>query len=891
MKNAVCTTLRRLWPALIAVGASALPTVAQAQLEEVIVTAQKRAESVQDVPIAITAFDEEALRNKQINGFADMRFTAPNVSYTKGNFTGNNFQIRGVGTNLVAASADSGVGVHVNEIPLISPRLFETEYYDIEQVAVLRGPQGTLYGRNSTGGAANMITRPANLDGRNGNLEGQYGNFDHKKLSGAINLPLTDSLALRFAGLWLDREGYTENVYNGSDVDGRDQVSLRASLRWLPTDTTQVDLMLSWFDEDSTRTRSQKTLCHNDPSGVMGCLPDRLDFDVPNPSSQLSNILASNALLGPLGAFTLGSNVRGEVPRDLRKVASERAPLYRADETLVTLNIAQEIGDYTLAFVGGYQDTTVLSQMDYQWTVADPFPIPALLPVVAPTAAGTLYADGLWPISAPSANSTGSVGGHIDSFSPGLEAYDQSNQSSEQVSAELRLQSDFAGPLNFLVGGFWMDVELDNQYWVFSSGFDYFASVFPAAALGLDGMGWVGPQFNNETGDYGIRSQALFGEIYYELTDTLKLTVGARYTQDRKTIEDRQILFNNDPVTGAPVLQPLGADLPIPTATRRASKDWRETTGRIVIDWSVTADTLAYASLSRGYKGGGFNPPFDPVQFPSQKPDFAPEFVDALEIGTKNTLLDNTLQANFSAFLYDYTDMQVSKIVNRTSFNENTDAQIWGGEAELVFAPNASWVVNANLAYLNTEVKDFESFDTRDPTAGRSDVTLLKDLSNASNCVALLAPDVYAAQFGSPFTSCSALAAAGVPITDGIAQNLDGNQLQNAPEWSLSLGAQYNLSFADSSALSLRVDYYWQDAMYARMFNRPIDRIDAWDIWNAQATYTSADGQWYARAYIKNIADDDHLVAMYVTDPSSGLFTNVFSIEPRTYGLALGYNF
>ncbi|HBX72014.1 MAG TPA: TonB-dependent receptor, partial [Halieaceae bacterium] len=324
-----------------------------------------------------------------------------------------------------------------------------------------------------------------------------------------------------------------------------------------------------------------------------------------------------------------------------------------------------------------------------QWTVADPLPIPALLPVVAPTAAGTLYADGLWPISAASANSTGSVGGHIDSFSPGLEAYDQSNQSSEQVSAELRLQSDFAGPLNFLVGGFWMDVELDNQYWVFSSGFDYFASVFPAAALGLDGMGWVGPQFNNETGDYGIRSQALFGEIYYELTDTLKLTVGARYTQDRKTIEDRQILFNNDPVTGAPVLQPLGADLPIPTATRRASNDWRETTGRIVIDWSVTADTLAYASLSRGYKGGGFNPPFDPVQFPSQKPDFAPEFVDALEIGTKNTLLDNTLQANFSAFLYDYTDMQVSKIVNRTSFNENTDAQIWGGEAELVFAPNA----------------------------------------------------------------------------------------------------------------------------------------------------------------------------------------------------------
>ncbi|MDP4652389.1 MAG: TonB-dependent receptor, partial [Haliea sp.] len=91
-----------------------------------------------------------------------------------------------------------------------------------------------------------------------------------------------------------------------------------------------------------------------------------------------------------------------------------------------------------------------------------------------------------------------------------------------------------------LVGGFWMDVDLDNQYWVFSSGFDYFANVFPAAALGLDGFGWVGPQFNNETADYGIRSQAVFGEIYYALSDTVTLTVGARYTQDKKTIEDRQ---------------------------------------------------------------------------------------------------------------------------------------------------------------------------------------------------------------------------------------------------------------------------------------------------------------------------------------------------------------
>jgi outer membrane receptor protein involved in Fe transport len=879
---------------LSAAVAAALSASAQAQLEEVMVTAQKRTESAQDVPIAITAFDESAMRDRQIVGFADMRFTAPNVSYNKGNFTGNNFQIRGVGSNLVAASADQGVGIHVNEVPLISPRLFETEYYDIEQLAILRGPQGTLYGRNSTGGAANMITRRAEVggDGITGNVEGQYGNYDHTRFIGAVNVPVNDQFAMRFSGIYLNREGYTENIITGTDVDGRDQYSVRGAFRWLPTETTTVDLMLSYFEENSTRSRSQKTMCHNDPTGVLGCLPDKLDFDVPNPSSQLANILASDAVLGPLGVFTLGSNERNAVPRDLRKVASNRDPVYEADESLATLTINQELGNnYSATFIGGYQDTTVLSQMDYQWTPGPAATIPAFLPAVAPGAAQALFSNnGLWPISAPSVNSTGAIGGNIDSFNPTLETYDQSNQSSTQWSAELRLQSDLDGPFNFVVGGFWMDVDLDNQYWVMASGFDYFASVFPAAALGLDGVGWVGPQFNNETVDYNIVSQAIFGEVYYDITDKLKLTVGGRYTIDEKTITDRQVLFNND-ANGVPILQPFGADLPIPIAARTETIQFEEVTGRVVLDYAINDNSLLYGSFSRGYKGGGFNPPFNAAEFPGQKPDFEPEFVDAWEIGMKNTWLDNRLQANFSAFLYDYTDMQISQIINRTSFNQNTDAEIWGGEAEFVFAPTINWLFNANFAYLKTEIQNFSSLDTRDPTNGRSDVTLIKDLSNASNCVALLAPDVFAAAAGSQFSSCSALAAAGVPITDGIQMDLAGNRLQNSPELTVSLGAQYNMDMGETGDLALRVDYYWQDEMYARVFNLPIDKIDAWDVWNAQATFTTRDERWIARAFVKNIGDENHLVGMYVTDPSSGMFTNVFTIEPRTYGVALAYNF
>jgi len=889
-------TLARKKPLALAIStavAAIISVNASAQLEEVIVTAQKRAESAQDVPIAITAFDAEALTAKQIVGFADMRFSAPNVSYTKANFAGNNFQIRGVGTNLVAASADNGVGVHVNEVPLISPRLFETEYFDVEQVAVLRGPQGTLYGRNSTGGAVNMITRNAHTDGLEGNLEGQYGDYDHIKANGHINIPLGDTFAVRFAGLYLDREGYTENKFNGNDVDGRDQYALRGSLHWEPGDNTSIDLMASYFDESSTRSRSQKTMCQNDPSGLLGCLPDSLDFDTPNPSSQLSNILSSTALLGPLGIFEFGSNERSPTPRDFREVYSDRDPDYEADETLVTLHIKHELDNYTLALVGGYQDTSVHSQQDYQWNVGAPTELPEAFPLLFPQTYNALYTEGL-PISAPSKNSTGSIGGHIDAFNVGQESYDDSRQNSEQYSIEARIQSNYDGPFNFLLGGFYMDVDLDNQYWVFASGFDYFAVV---STPGGDGTGRVAPAFNNSTDDYGIESKAIFGEVYYEFTDTLKLTLGARYTIDQKDIKDRQFLLNRDSNTDI-IFQTLNEDAPIPVPQRVDDEEWKEWTGRAVLDWALTDNSLAYISYSRGYKGGGFNPPFDPLEFPGTAAEFEPEFVDSYEIGIKNTLFDNTLQANFTAFFYDYQDMQISKIVNRTSFNENTDAEIYGLESELIWAPNEHWMLNANIAYLHTEAQDFTGVDTRDPTAGASDVTLVKDLSNASNCVIHHngAPTPPVPQFGKCYTDVNGtgyedLLPAPYTVDAGIPVDMDGNQLQNAPEWSVSLGAQYTFMLPQDYQLTTRVDYYWQDEMYALLFNREVDKIDDWDIWNAQATFNTPDDTWYVRAFIKNIADDDHIVSHYLSDPSSGLFTNVFTIEPRTYGMAIGYNF
>ena len=178
MKN---PTLQLAYAAMLLVS----PQLASAAtIEEIVVTAQKRAESIQDVPISVSAFDTEAMEARQIDNFSDLQFNVPNVSYSKTFFSGNNFQIRGIGNVLVAASADSGVAMHINDVYLNSPRIFETEYYDIEQVEILRGPQGTLFGRNATGGAVSVTSKRPTQEFKH-ELRATAGNYSEFNWGGA----------------------------------------------------------------------------------------------------------------------------------------------------------------------------------------------------------------------------------------------------------------------------------------------------------------------------------------------------------------------------------------------------------------------------------------------------------------------------------------------------------------------------------------------------------------------------------------------------------------------------------------------------------------------------------------------------------------------------------
>ena len=399
----------------------------------------------------------------------------------------------------------------------------------------------------------------------------------------------------------------------------------------------------------------------------------------------------------------------------------------------------------------------------------------------------------------------------------------------------------------------------------------------------------------------------MFGELYIDLSDTFKVTGGIRYTDDDKTLENHAVT--------------LGTAGSGPAPSVYANVRFKELTGRVGFDWqpdlSFTDSTLIYAFYSRGYKAGGLNSPCSAAPgVVCGPPAFDPEFINSYEIGTKNTLDEGRIQLNLSIFMYDYNGYQVSKIVNRASTNENIDAEIRGAEFESVWSPIEGLRFNANVGYLDTEITSGDSIDTFNRTQSNPNLVVVKS-SAASNCVVSLASAQAALAFSNgtnnPFAllgvcTVTNFATAGTPIipggpaatgsnafgqlvSDGVPVELSGNNLPNAPQWTISLGAQYTFEIATGWDLTARVDYYKQTSTFSRIYNSVPDRIPGWENVNITLTLTNPDSGFTIDAFVKNATDETALNDTYLTDDSSGLFRNGFYGDPRTYGLAVTYEF
>ncbi|MEQ1499456.1 MAG: TonB-dependent receptor [Novosphingobium sp.] len=1000
----------------VCAGAIAFPAFAQdtaaaeepAASPEIVVTAQRTNQRLQDVPIAVSAFNSEALDKQQIKNTSDLQLSLPNVTFTKTNFTDASFTIRGIGDLCVGVTCDQATAIHMNNAPLFGTRLFEGEFYDLGQLEVLRGPQGTLFGRNATSGVVNIKSARPKLNRTEANFEAGYGSFNEVKGKGMINVPLGDMAALRVAGFYLNRGGYTTNIFDNSKIDDRDMWGARASLRVEPDSGTTFDFMVQYFHEKDNRMRIQKQMCDRDPTGVMGCLAGSRQFEMTNSNTTFVGVLTSREFLttqlggtalAPLAnLLALGSiygsdpyNWAGATnPADYRTVNTDTNPTYFTREWIAQAGMDQELGGgVSLSLQGNYQNVVLDSSQDYNLSVQNRANYtPALTALQAGALAGAFGPgtaayflpvynaltpngpNGVLCTSLPEETGTGAYGGHRScAMTP--QDYDRSNQYQSSWSAEAIISSKWDGNFNFLLGGIYSKFHLtENSYYVNAFGIDYFAGILGAITALSTGRppSYLGtPFFRNTSDDLRISSQGVFGEMYYDFNDRVKLTLGVRYNHDEKTVKARSTLasfltphtstnafqtpyaagFDADPSTvcspaGSNVAGALGS-VPGCDAFSIKTVKFNEMTGRAVLNFAVTDDNMLYVSYSRGYKSGGINPPLQPIFAVSDT--FKPEFVNAFEIGSKNSFAGGKVILNVTGFYYSYKDLQLSRIVARTSVNDNVSATIYGLELEAVLRPTPEMTINIGASYLHAEVSEDKFLaNPRDFSGGRADAVLIKDLTNGANCAVSSNTGLAGTAGGATgvngfvnqvntminagaipglkpgaglqpttafpsgsglnstgaFSVCDALSAmapligagfGGVTVhSSGIPVNIKGNVLPGSPDYKFSAGVQYALPVGEMT-LTPRADYIYTGKSYGNIFNGVVNEVPSFSQVNAQLQLDGPGKKWFLRGWIQNLTDSDAITGLYVTDQSSGNYTNVFTLEPRRYGLTAGIKF
>ena len=1047
-------------------------------VEEVLVTAQRTTENIQNVPIAVTALTGNMLNDRQAVNPSDLQMSAPNVNFTATNFGSQSISVRGVGQLVISGTGEPGVSAHLNEVP-VETNLNAIEFFDMERVEILRGPQGTLFGRNATGGAINFVTKMPSLERVEGFVDVEAGDYSHLRFKGALNLPLTDFMGLRFAGYKLNRDGYIENLAHGQtdasgnrlpgideDLDGRDILALRGTFAWDFSDRGRFWVQYSRIDEDDDRARIPNQVCARNSLPTTGCLPDEFGFDAPHWGAATDGILA-----GSIGALPPGAD--GSDPRlfayprpvidGFRQIHTDMDPIFQEQEDFWSMGFNYDFGGLNLNLLGGWQKREFFSRQDYRMDVG---------PTLSPT---PLNPSGRYPTSEPAGaagdewrpgpcnlndGTSGVLGGCILPVDQTrVFAYDQSDSEHEYWTVEGRLQSTLDGPLNFQVGASVYDRTSVTDYYVLSNALDM-ASTLGIPLPPLLPRARLYPSFFSNTDDPagGILQDgwAAFGELYFDLTDNVKLTAGLRYNHDEKDIRDSSVLFDSldastalgglfgpqpiwirlglfqemaaaaqnpsaqlsaqsakllefweaqgvyaqnapaiiggiaaigaaqriGPLVQSGALPPAAipgflANLGLPpvlqgtvlallsqnpqaiaqdpglAATAAAlnalaaaippapgfgetrfvtgspSKgDWSEISGRLGLDIQVSENSLIYGFYSRGYKPGGFNSAIPPQFQGTSEFTFGAEQVNAFEVGAKNLFLDGRLALNGAFFLYDYSDMQITRIRNNTALNENIDANILGLEVEGTWRPEAlpGLALDFGYGWLKAEVDGAESLDPVNRTAGNSDYILLNNIDPGDltgiNFVAReaqitqevvdaalaagTARDIRnrqavqnvsyapnAAGVSIPvYFSRAFLAGLGVETLDGVPIDLDGNQLPNSPEHSIRLGLAYTWDIpALRGFLTARWDCYWQDDSYAREFNSIGDAISSWSQHNLSLIYESRDRRWIVKAWVRNLADDDNVTGKYLTSDTSGSFRNYFLTEPRLYGASFRYSF
>ena len=930
-------------------------------IEEVIVTSQRVEESLQDVPIAVTALTADMLDDMQIESGSDLQMITPSLSFQGGDAGGGTFNIRGITNLAVSATSESGVEVHVNDLPVGSTTMQDGEFFDMERIEVLRGPQGTLYGKNSVGGAINLITaRPAFGDSF-GKVSVDVGSFDLLKTKLMLNIPLGDSMAMRIATSSIEREGDIENIYSKAtmkDLNGRDSNAFRLSLAWQLNDSTDILLVHDHYEEDSSRHYVNNRYCKRDPSVAVGCTPGApLVHELTHP---MATFVENLAILTGILDYTPVTDMSG-APKGFWQSNNRGNPRYIVDQDITQLIINHTINDnwdMTLSHSRKdrlYDRTGVYESEEYdrlRFKDNPYFP------------GGYVPMTGYGPNCNLDDGTLGSYGGCLTDTMNYPDGFDrQYNPDSENEVTEIRFQSNLDGNWNYLLGAIHTEASGKSVYDIAANGLDALALFPPGVLTGGLPQGFVqlyAPLYRTSS-MAASRSSAVFGEVYYQPNDRIKYTLGLRRTEDYKEQYGRSPFLSvvgfGSQGNGFAALP--GQSIPAFGQSWYASgtpgdpeTEYANNTGRFVVDYVLNDNTLVYGSISKGFKGGGFNPALDPAKYPDTPQVFPSTELTAFEVGFKADFPAQGMRWNAAAYMYDAEDYQVTKIQNKTRVNEGIDVDMMGFESEFIWVPiNApEWQFNMGIAWEESEIASGEMI--MNPanadlclTTGCGNWHLMKNAADGEVFVvrkdvatviwnmwqgglwgplqALIVPaefhgdrvtgqptpvsflpnvtpghlpsltasrDLYAQYMVS--TACSILGCNPADaIKDGLLSDIGGNSLTH-PELSMNVGVQYTMT-TENYNVNFRLDAYKQDERYTTLFDLEWDKVPSWTEYNAMISITPSidDPKWRIDIYGQNITDEQNIMHIGEATAPLGFNKSIWAREQATYGVRWTYNF
>ena len=722
-----------------------------AGVEEIVVTANKREENIQHVPIAITVVSGARL---EANGIEDTRDLPQVVSGLTifNNVDGTNAYLRGVGTNTVGAGSENSVATYVDNVYMMSTMGGLVQLSSIKQIEVLKGPQGTLFGRNATGGVINIRTLDPQQE-PSGNLTVGYGNYN--TFTGKVYLTsgITEHLAADIAGfVSLQGDGWGKNLFDGKDVGKSDQYAIRSKWLYEPGDRDQFRLI-----------------------GDYSVLKGSPYSTAPLPGTAVN--------YGP------GNTTAGERPDLAPYLGGALAPF-------------AVVGD-PYVFQGGFYDTDVVLQPRSR----------------VRTGGGSLQwdheFDGLKLMSVTAYRRAEFGDGHIvqNVSVPAFRSGALLTQTDTQFSQELQLGSINGARIPWVVGLYYISGE--GKY----PDFRITGSILtPLETLGFHAT-------------VTAKSGAAFGQVTAPLWSGADLTVGLRYTIERRGISGD---------TFVTLLPEFGGFTQITPAQSKHTM-FRKLTWRISLDQQLAPGVLGYASYNRGFKSGLYNtvpPGGDPIE---------PEVLDAYEIGLKSDLLDRKLRLNLAAFYYDYKNLQVLVFTPISSLLDNgARARLYGLDLDFTARIGGHLTLTGGASVMDSE---FTSY----PQAA---FYLLQPASAGGGAI----QEIHSAK---------------------------GNKLPYAPDFTFNAGANYSIPIGSGKA-DFNLNYSYSSKWYPNAGNsisRPSNGL-----LDVSANYLFPDDKWNLGIWARNITNEKYYVTVSVTGNPGG-FASGIAGAPRTYGAKIGYKF